>query len=83
MASTSEIADELDDIVDEERHAHRQRHARRQSEWRRAPRARLARDARADRNFRLDMLPDDLAGKVRELQAYDFESAEARSGSSS
>ena len=23
------------------------------------------------------MLPDDLAGKVRELQAYDFESAEA------
>ena len=24
------------------------------------------------------MLPDDLAGKVRELQDYDFESAEAR-----
>jgi uncharacterized protein with von Willebrand factor type A (vWA) domain len=30
-----------------------------------------------DRNFRLDMLPNDLAGKVRELSAYDFESAEA------
>ena len=28
--------------------------------------------------MRLDMLPDDLAGKVRELQAYDFESAEAQ-----
>jgi len=31
-----------------------------------------------DRNFRLDMLPDDLAGKVRELSAYDFESREAQ-----
>ncbi|MGZ4773060.1 MAG: hypothetical protein ACXV3B_10300, partial [Ilumatobacteraceae bacterium] len=40
-------------------------------------RAQTARDAAADRNFRLDMLPDDLAGKVRELQSYDFESAEA------
>ena len=35
-------------------------------------------DAAADdRNVRLDLLPDDLAGKVRELQHYDFESAEA------
>ena len=37
-----------------------------------------ARDAASERNFRLDMLPNDLAGKVRELSAYDFESGEAQ-----
>ena len=47
-----EIADELDDIVDEERHV-------------------------AGSNFTLDMLPDDLAGRIRELQHYDFQSQEA------
>jgi len=72
----SEIADELNDIVDEERHAiENATHAAERSGDER--RAQTARDAAADRNFRLDMLPDDLAGKVRELQAYDFESAEA------
>ena len=72
----SEIADELNDIVDEERHAidNATQAAERSGDQRRAQ---TARDAAADRNFRLDMLPDDLAGKVRELQAYDFESAEA------
>jgi uncharacterized protein with von Willebrand factor type A (vWA) domain len=30
------------------------------------------------RNTQLDMLPHDLAGKVRELSGYDFESADAR-----
>jgi uncharacterized protein with von Willebrand factor type A (vWA) domain len=72
----SEIADELNDIVDEERHAidNASQAAERSGDERRAQ---TARDAAADRNFRLDMLPDDLAGKVRELQAYDFESAEA------
>jgi uncharacterized protein with von Willebrand factor type A (vWA) domain len=72
----SEIADELDDIVDEERHAidNATQAAERSGDDRRAQ---TARDSAADRNFRLDMLPDDLAGKVRELQAYDFESAEA------
>ena len=30
-----------------------------------------------DRNMQLDFLPEDLAGKVRELQQYDFESQEA------
>lgn len=49
----SEIADELDDIVDEERQV-------------------------AGDNFTLSMLPDDLAGKIRELQHYDFESTSAR-----
>jgi uncharacterized protein with von Willebrand factor type A (vWA) domain len=72
----SEIADELNDIVDEERHAidNATQAAERSGDERRAQ---TARDAAADRNFRLDMLPEDLAGKVRELQAYDFESAEA------
>jgi uncharacterized protein with von Willebrand factor type A (vWA) domain len=49
----SEIADELNDIVEEERQV-------------------------AGNNFTLDMLPDDLAGKIRELQHYDFESPSAK-----
>jgi uncharacterized protein with von Willebrand factor type A (vWA) domain len=72
-----EIADALDDIVDEERHAieNAQNAAEASGDERRAE---TARQTAEERNFRLDMLPDDLAGKVRELQAYDFESAEAR-----
>ncbi|HEY7627839.1 MAG TPA: hypothetical protein VH761_12255 [Ilumatobacteraceae bacterium] len=72
----SEIADELNDIVDEERHAieNATAAAERSGDERRAQ---TARDAASERNFRLDMLPEDLAGKVRELQSYDFESAEA------
>ncbi len=73
----SEIADALDDIIDEERHAieNAVRDAQGSGDERRAENARQSAD---DRNFRLDMMPDDLAGKVRELQAYDFESAEAK-----
>jgi len=72
-----EIASALDDIVDEERHAidNATAEAERSGDERRAERAR---DAASERNFRLDMLPDDLAGKVRELSQYDFESAEAQ-----
>ena len=72
-----EISDALDDVVDEERHAidNATRAAENSGDERRAEHARAAVE---DRNFRLDMLPDDLAGKVRELSAYDFESAEAR-----
>jgi uncharacterized protein with von Willebrand factor type A (vWA) domain len=72
-----EIARELDDIVDEERHAidNARRAAELSGDERRAQ---TARDAAADREMRLDLLPSDLAGKVRELDAYDFESAEAR-----
>src|SRR5215210_817186 len=71
-----EIAKELDDIVDEERHAveNATRAAEASGDERRAA---AARDAAMDRNFRLDMMPNDLAGKVRELSAYDFESGEA------
>ena len=73
----SEIADALDDIIDEERHAieNAVRDAQASGDERRAD---TARQTAEDRNFRLDMMPDDLAGKVRELQEYDFESAEAR-----
>ena len=56
-----EIANELDDIVDEERHAIEQAAdaAQRSGDERRAT---TASDAAAERNFRLDMLPNDLAG---------------------
>ncbi len=72
-----EIAREIDDIVDEERHAieNARRDAERSGDERRAQNAD---SAAAERNMRLDLLPDDLAGKVRELEAYDFESGEAR-----
>jgi uncharacterized protein with von Willebrand factor type A (vWA) domain len=71
-----EIADELNDIVDEERHAieNATNDARNSGDERRAEAAQHSAD---ERNFRLDMLPNDLAGKVRELSAYDFESREA------
>ena len=67
-----EIARELDDIVDEERHAID--NASREAETLAARtgderRAETARETAAERNMRLDFLPDDLAGKVRELQA--------------
>ena len=72
-----EIARELDDIVDEERHAIE--NAVRDAESSRDPRrTENARNAAAERNLRLDLLPSDLAGKVRELGAYDFESADAQ-----
>ena len=71
-----EIAEELADIVDEERHAieNQTNEAAQSGDERRAE---LAREAAMERNFRLDMLPNDLAGQVRELQSYDFASAEA------
>jgi uncharacterized protein with von Willebrand factor type A (vWA) domain len=71
-----EIAEELADIVDEERHAieNQTNEAAQSGDERRAD---LAREAAMERNFRLDMLPNDLAGQVRELQSYDFASAEA------
>ncbi len=40
--------------------------------------AELAKESTATKNMELGMLPDDLAGKVRSLQNYDFESAEAQ-----
>ncbi len=72
-----EINRELDDIVDEERHAidNALRDAETSGDERRMQ---TARDTAADRQMQLDLMPDDLAGKVRQLSAYDFESSEAR-----
>ena len=72
-----EISRELDDIVDEERHAieNARRDAERSGDERRAENAN---QTAAERNMRLDLMPDDLAGKVRELDSYDFESTDAR-----
>jgi uncharacterized protein with von Willebrand factor type A (vWA) domain len=71
-----EMAAELDDIVDEERHAVDAQlgSAETSGDERRIETARAAAE---ERHFRLDMLPDDLAGKLRELQQYAFESPEA------
>ena len=72
-----EIADELDDIIDEERHAieNAVRDADASGDQRRSD---AARNTAAERNMRLDLMPNDLAGKVRELSSYDFESADAQ-----
>jgi uncharacterized protein with von Willebrand factor type A (vWA) domain len=72
-----DIARELDDIVDEERHAieNAVRDAESSGDERRAD---AARNTAAERNMRLDLMPNDLAGKVRELSSYHWESAEAQ-----
>ena len=72
-----EIAQELTDILDEERHGIDRQQAQADSagDERRQD---LARQAASERHLQLDMLPEDLAGRVRELQNYDFTSAEAQ-----
>lgn len=72
-----EIADELNDIVDDERHAV-ENYTTEEKNSGDERRAELATQAALDRNFRLDMLPADLAGKISELQHYDFQSKEAQ-----
>ncbi|MGA1077085.1 MAG: hypothetical protein ACO307_18450, partial [Ilumatobacteraceae bacterium] len=61
-----EISRELDDIVDEERHAidDAVRAAETSGDERRAD---AARSTAAERNLRLDLMPSDLAGKVRRI----------------
>lgn len=73
----SEIADALNDIVDEERHAI-QNYTEQAANSGDERRSETAKQSAMDRNFRLDMLPDDLAGKVSELQHYDFQSKDAQ-----
>ena len=72
-----EINDELNDLIDEERHAieNALRDAQNSGDQRRADNAA---SAAAERNMRLDLMPDDLAGKVRELESYNFESNESK-----
>ena len=72
-----EINDELNDLIDEERHAieNALRDAQNSGDQRRADNAE---SGAAERNIRLDLMPDDLAGKVRELESYNFESDESK-----
>jgi len=72
----TEIARELDDIIDEERHAidNAVRAAESSGDERRAA---AARQTGAERAMNLDLLPHDLAGRVAGLQSHDFESADA------
>ena len=73
----SEIAAELDDLVDEELHAIADAlmAAEKSGDQRRAE---IAKESAQERNFRLDMLPSDLAGKINELEHYDFQSSESK-----
>ncbi len=72
-----EIAEELREVVQTERdEIDRQlREAQNSGDPRRAETAQGAAD---ERNMHLEMLPSDLAGMVRELQSYDFASAQAQ-----
>ena len=72
-----EIARELGEIVDAERAAldAMERDARRSGD--RQARE-LAEEAALEHRMRLDLLPSDLAGRVRELSTYDFASEDAR-----
>ncbi|HLT70384.1 MAG TPA: hypothetical protein VKZ72_09480 [Acidimicrobiales bacterium] len=72
-----EIAEQLREVVQMEREEidRQVREAEQSGDPRRAETARGAAD---ERNMRLEMLPPDLAGMVRELQGYDFASAVAQ-----
>ena len=71
------VAQELNDIIDEERLAvdEAERKAGDSGDERRAA---VARDAAMNRKLQLDMLPDDLARKVEALSHYDFQSHDAQ-----
>ena len=72
-----DIAQELRDVVDMEREGLDElgREARESGDARRQE---ITDEVVQERNMKLDMLPPDLAGQVRELQDYDFTSSEAR-----
>lgn len=72
-----DIAQQLREVVDMERNAIDQQlqQARESGDQRRAD---TAEQSAMERNMELDMLPPDLNGMVRDLQNYDFSSAEAR-----
>jgi uncharacterized protein with von Willebrand factor type A (vWA) domain len=72
-----DIAQDLRDVVEMEREAIEDRldEASRSADPRQQE---ITQQAMAERNFRLDMLPPDLAGQVKELQEYDFVSGEAQ-----
>ena len=72
-----EISQDLDDVVAEEREALEDFVDEAQSAGD-DRRAEIAEQSAQDKNLQLDFLPPDLAGKVRDLQNYDFVSPEAR-----
>ncbi len=80
-----EINQELSDLMDQERQSLEDRNALAEMELgdpdsaAEAQRsAELAKETTTNKQMQLDMLPDDLAGKVRGLQNYEFESNEAQ-----
>ena len=72
-----DIARELDEITDTEREA-LEEFAQDAADSGDERRADIAQSSATERNVQLDMLPPDLAGKMRGLQNYDFVSPEAR-----
>ena len=73
----SEIAEQLNEVVDIERHAldDLEAEADRSGDERRRE---VTSEVVADRRSELGLLPDDLAGKARSLSRYEFTSSEAR-----
>ncbi len=73
----TEINERIEDILDQEREAIDQlEHEARESGDER--RAEVTSDVTNERRMALDLLPDDVAGRVRSLQEYEFVSSEAR-----
>jgi uncharacterized protein with von Willebrand factor type A (vWA) domain len=72
-----DIAKELREVVNQERAALDEL-AKDASESGDARRQEVTQQAVEERQFKLDMLPPDLAGQVKDLQEYDFTSSEAR-----
>lgn len=72
-----EVANELRSVIDKERGSLDDllEEARKSGDERREE---ITQETVTNRNLQLDMIPPDLAGQVRELQQYDFTSAEAR-----
>jgi uncharacterized protein with von Willebrand factor type A (vWA) domain len=72
-----EIAQELRDLVEQERKALEDMvdQAQKSGDQRRQE---TAESSAANKNMQLDFMPQDLAGQVKELQNYDFQSEEAQ-----
>jgi uncharacterized protein with von Willebrand factor type A (vWA) domain len=72
-----EIAQELRDLVEQERQALEEMvdQAQKSGDQRRQE---TAESSAANKNMQLDFMPPDLAGQVKELQSYDFQSEEAQ-----
>ncbi len=72
-----EIADELRELIDQERQALQDmvEQAQKSGDPRRQE---TAESSAANKNMQLDFMPPDLAGQVKELQNYDFQSEEAQ-----